>query len=265
LRIILDVAFMRAFTRRTKPLTQPSPAYIADLKQLRAVRNITQVDLDSIVGVADGYTAKIESGARTLSLNMLGYFAEGLDADVRIIPREDDDMSQGGRKPRAKNFSKDKGSRIENDIVHKLRDAGIDAKRIALSGAAGRFHSHLEHDVRIADTFQCEVKARANGEGFVTLEQWMGTASMLFLRRDRQEAFVFMGWEMFLKLMSAYERERTGAECLMPIATASPSLPVPEDANTGSTKSTSSEPTRRQAPSLPRLALVTSPAKQTKR
>ena len=56
-------------------MTQPSPAYIADLKQLRAVRNITQVDLDSIVGVADGYTAKIESGARTLSLNMLGYFA----------------------------------------------------------------------------------------------------------------------------------------------------------------------------------------------
>lgn len=203
-------------------MTTQAPAYLLDLKALRVQRGMTQVDLDHRVGVADGYTAKLESQARVPSLNMLGFFAEGLDADVRLIPREDDDMSQGGRKPRSARFSKDKGSRIENDIVHKLRDIGIEAERIVLSGAAGRFHSRLEHDVRLCDTFQCEVKARADGKGFIQLEQWMGTASMLFLRRDRQEASVFMPWETFVKLLGAYERERI-RECTTPTADATPS------------------------------------------
>lgn len=192
-------------------ISAPQP-YLLDLKAIRVASGISQSELDDLVGVADGYTAKIESGARTLSLNMLGFYAEAVDADVRIIQREDDDMSQGGRKPRARNgrAMKEKGSRIELEIVHRLRDAGIEAERIVLSGAAGRFHSRLEHDVRVSDTFQCEVKARANGEGFLLLEQWLGTAAMLFLRRDRQDPFVFIPWETFEKLITAFERERTG-------------------------------------------------------
>jgi len=189
-----------------------APAYLADLKVLRRQQNISQVDLDQLVGVADGYTAKIESRARNLSLAMLGFFAEALDADIRLIRRKDDDMTQGGRKPRSKNFSKNKGSRVEHEIVQKLREIGVEAERIVLSGAAGRFHSRLEHDIRIADTFQCEVKARANGEGFITLEQWMGTAAMLLLRRDRQDPFVFIPWDTFTKLIQAFEKERLACQ-----------------------------------------------------
>ena len=197
-------------TRGTKPVISTPQPYLLDLKAIRVASGISQSELDDMVGVADGHTAKIESGARTLSLNMLGFYAEAVDADVRIIQREDDDMSQGGRKPRAQNgrAMKEKGSRIELEIVHRLREAGIEAERIVLSGAAGRFHSRLEHDVRVSDTFQCEVKARANGEGFLLLEQWLGTAAMLFLRRDRQDPFVFIPWETFEKLIGAYERER---------------------------------------------------------
>jgi hypothetical protein len=33
----------------------------------------------------------------------------------------------------------------------------------------------------------CEVKARKSGEGFMTLERWLGDADALFLRRDRAE------------------------------------------------------------------------------
>lgn len=213
------------------------PPYIEDMRLLRVAQQMTQVDLDSRVGVADGYTAKVESLARAPSLNMLCFFAEGLNADVRIIPREDSDMSQGGRK--SGSFSKSKGNRIEADIVNKLKAIGVEAERIVLSGAAGRFHSRLEHDVRISDTFQCEVKARADGQGFIQLEQWMGTASMLFLRRDRQEAGVYMPWETFTKLISAFEEKRTG-QCPTPTAAVTPS---------SSTGETTAAPRRRKSSS----------------
>jgi hypothetical protein len=63
-------------------------------------------------------------------------------------------------------------------------DAG---ERVPLSGAARYRGSGADVDLYVfgpdAAPIVCEVKARANGEGFATLERWLGDADALFLRR----------------------------------------------------------------------------------
>jgi len=63
----------------------------------------------------------------------------------------------------------------------------------------------IEHELvlRIGDdlSIEAEVKARANGEGFATLERWLGENDLLFPRRDRAPPLVVMNWEMYIRLM----------------------------------------------------------------
>ena len=79
-------------------------------------------------------------------------------------------------------MSRDKGQRIERELVHCHLDAGIPASRVPLSVAAG---GEYAGDLHILD-LRAEVKARANGKGFKQLEAWLGQHDILFLRRDRQ-------------------------------------------------------------------------------
>ena len=107
-------------------------------------------------------------------------------------------------------MSRDKGQRIERELVHLHLDAGIPASRVPLSGAAG---GEYAGDLHILD-FTVEVKARANGEGFKQLEAWLGDHDMLFLRRDRQRPLVLLPWQTYLKLMHAYQRAIGDAQSL---------------------------------------------------
>ena len=77
-------------------------------------------------------------------------------------------------------FSRDKGARVERKIVNTLREAGIDAARVPLSGAAGgRFAADV--DLRLSGRkVRGEVKARKNGAGFKTITNWMEEADLLF-------------------------------------------------------------------------------------
>lgn len=98
--------------------------------------------------------------------------------------------------------SQRKGYRIENEIVNALRDAGIRAVRMPLSGSLG---GDLAGDVVLdpigRDRMRCEIKARANGSGFGTIERWLGQNDVLILRRDRQRPIVVLPWERFLDLL----------------------------------------------------------------
>ena len=84
--------------------------------------------------------------------------------------------------------SRDKGQRRERQIVHMHTVLGIKAERVPLSGAAA-FRNTRGTDVDVyvhgpdEAPFVTEVKARANGEGFATLERWLGEADGLFLVR----------------------------------------------------------------------------------
>ena len=90
--------------------------------------------------------------------------------------------------------SRTKGARIERELVALHTSAGIPAEKVSRSGYIGP-------DLRIADAFQAEVKARGNGQGFTTLEKWLGEADLLFLRRDRQPPMVVMPWSVYARLM----------------------------------------------------------------
>jgi len=100
--------------------------------------------------------------------------------------------------------SKRKGYYNERKVVDLLNKDGIPAERVPLSGALGRVNGlDLRGDIDVIG-FKAEVKARANGSGFTTLEKWMGENDFLVLRRDRQMPFVAMNWETYIKLMKAY-------------------------------------------------------------
>ena len=104
--------------------------------------------------------------------------------------------------------SRDKGARRERELVLRARSAGLAAERVPLSGAAG---GSFADDVVVAGK-RVEVKARANGEGFVTLERWRGKADALVLWRDRAEPQVLISLADWLALLAAQEvaHERSG-------------------------------------------------------
>lgn len=101
--------------------------------------------------------------------------------------------------------SRDKGKRAENEIVKLHRAAGIKAERVPLSGASHYQGNGSDIDVYAfgpdAAPLVCEVKARANGEGFATIERWLNENDCLFLRRDRALPLVVLPWSTWERLV----------------------------------------------------------------
>jgi Holliday junction resolvase len=101
--------------------------------------------------------------------------------------------------------SRRKGNRIERELVHRHQDLGIRAERYPLSGAS-RFRGSA-HDVDLyiwgADEAPAvaEVKGRANGAGFTTLEKWLSDYDCLFLRRNNADPLVCLPWRTWARLL----------------------------------------------------------------
>jgi len=77
-----------------------------------------------------------------------------------------------------------KGSIGEREIVSILQSAGIEARRVPLSGAMSA--TGFGGDVLVRDgagEARWEVKRR--GQGFVRLEKWLEDAEVLAFRADR--------------------------------------------------------------------------------
>ena len=98
-------------------------------------------------------------------------------------------------------MQRNKGARVENELVHAHIDDGIPCQRVPLSGAAG---GSFGGDLVIAGRFRAEVKARASGEGFTTLERWLGENDVLLLKRNRAAPLVVLPWNVYTKLMRHY-------------------------------------------------------------
>lgn len=97
-----------------------------------------------------------------------------------------------------------KGSRVERELVAKHLEVGIPAKRVPLSGA----QTGWKGDIRVGEYLVAEVKARANGEGFAVIEKWLGDNALLFLKRDRKQPMVVVEWQTYLRLVKAWLVER---------------------------------------------------------
>ena len=98
----------------------------------------------------------------------------------------------GARAPR-------RGSRIEREVVALHREAGLEAERTPLSGALG---GDFAGDVIVAGRLRAEVKARAKGDGFRTLERWLGPNDLLFLRRNGCAPLVVMDFSLYARLLA---------------------------------------------------------------
>ena len=98
--------------------------------------------------------------------------------------------------------SKRKGYRGEAEIVRLLRQHGVDAKRVPLSGSAKHFQPG---DVVIEGYLTAEVKRRKNG--FKQLYEWLENRNLVFLRADRRPWLVVMDFELFLQLMRREQNE----------------------------------------------------------
>ncbi len=100
---------------------------------------------------------------------------------------------------------RDKGARREREIVAMHKALGVHAERVGVAYAKG-------HDVDIFwrgrdyGALVAEIKARASGEGFVTLERWLGENDLLFLVRDRADPLVVIPWRVWQLLLGRLPR-----------------------------------------------------------
>ena len=97
--------------------------------------------------------------------------------------------------------AKTKGYLAEHELKNMHNDMGVFCKRVPLSGAAPGYKG----DLVILEEFQAEVKKRAEGNGFATLERWLGQNDMLFLKRNRQLPMVVLDWATYTKLIRGYK------------------------------------------------------------
>ena len=84
--------------------------------------------------------------------------------------------------------SKDKGYRLEHELVLKLKELGYQAERIPLSGRLG---GSFSHDL-IVNGKRGKVKGRA--DGFKSLYKWLEGVDLLFVRADNR------GWLVVQRL-----------------------------------------------------------------
>jgi hypothetical protein len=123
----------------------------------------------------------------------------------RSKPQEFDPSSEIAKPKQGGRRSRDKGNRIERELVERHKAFGVHAERYPLSGAS-RFRG-TGHDIDIyalgseAAPLVAEVKARASGGGFTTLERWLGEYDLLVLRRDHADPLVLLPWRTWAALL----------------------------------------------------------------
>lgn len=98
-----------------------------------------------------------------------------------------------GRAPRQK------GNRVEREVVKQLQGAGLDAKRVPLSGSAAGYPGDV--CVKLKGRELCvEVKARAD---FKTLYGWLQGRDALVLKADRREPLIVIRLQDLLDILEA--------------------------------------------------------------
>lgn len=108
-------------------------------------------------------------------------------------------MKRNGAAPRKK------GSRIESEIVARHRALGVHAEKYPQSGAT-RFRGS-GHDVDVYAFGQdqaplvAESKGRKKGNGFATIERWLNSYDLLFLRRNNADPLVVIPWHVYERLL----------------------------------------------------------------
>ncbi len=86
--------------------------------------------------------------------------------------------------------SRDKGARVEREIVKLINSSGVAAERVPLSGAAGgSFAGDIQVDFG-QGVQTLEVKARA--DGFRQIYDWLGKNFGLVIKADRATPLIVL-------------------------------------------------------------------------
>lgn len=93
--------------------------------------------------------------------------------------------------------SKEKGYRGEKEIEKLLKEVGLSAKRVPLSGAVEGFWGDVLIKIK-EEELRAEVKRRR--VGLKALYDWLGGKDILFVREDRKDWLVILRLEDFLRL-----------------------------------------------------------------
>jgi hypothetical protein len=104
---------------------------------------------------------------------------------------------RGGKGP------KRKGSRVEREVLALLKGAGLEAKRVPLSGSAPDYPGDLEVELPGLGRVLVEVKARKR----LALEAWLEGRGLLVLKPDRRPPLAVMPLQALLALIRAANGE----------------------------------------------------------
>jgi hypothetical protein len=101
--------------------------------------------------------------------------------------------------------SRRKGAQFERDLVNALKEAGVDAVRVPLSG--------MGHEASANDEFAGDIvlpwitgkrekfEAKKRAAGFATIYRWLGRHRGLFVSADRKETLVIFRFSDFVELV----------------------------------------------------------------
>ncbi len=104
---------------------------------------------------------------------------------------------RGGKAPRRK------GNRVEREVLALLKEAGLEARRVPLSGSAPGYPGDLEVVVPGLGRVVVEVKARKR----VALEAWLEGRGLLVLKPDRRPPLAVLPLQALLALIRAANGE----------------------------------------------------------
>jgi len=99
---------------------------------------------------------------------------------------------------------RDKGYRGEANLRHIFQDAGINCKRVPLSGGAPGSPGDL---LIGAQEDRSEVKIR--GDGFKTLYGWLADNKFLFVKADRKDYLAVMNINTLIQLFKGRDDAHT--------------------------------------------------------
>ena len=114
-----------------------------------------------------------------------------------------------------------KGLRVEREIVGLHTAMGVNAERVPLSGSAGGSYTG---DVIVDNQYKVEVKSRKEGKGFALLQRWLQRFSRQIIPQDNlrvqhfsHKGFHFFSWHHFhLRVMEKHRiRTPESSTCLI--------------------------------------------------
>tara|TARA_R110002020_G_scaffold166580_1_gene354668 strand:- start:30 stop:617 length:588 start_codon:yes stop_codon:yes gene_type:complete len=97
-------------------------------------------------------------------------------------------------------MQRNKGSRVEREMVALMQSHNITCERVPLSGAMHYQGNGGDIDIYASNLhLQTEVKSRAKSL-WKTLVNWLSGSDILILKANREDPFVFMPMRVFIEL-----------------------------------------------------------------